>query len=183
MSPIEPADVDGASAMVAKESRVDVDGTWRADSIDGVEFRPTRPVPHEDGFVTEVARRDWPIVDADITQVHVSSTLPGRVRAWGLHLASTDRLFVVSGLVSIVVHDRRVGSPTFGATAEYRISERNPGLVIIPPGLHHGWKNIGTEEAFVINLPSVPYDHDGPDALDLPYDDPSASELVPWRWE
>lgn len=183
MDPLDRTAIDGTAAMTEKFSRVDRNGTWRAPHIDGVEFRPTRPVPHEDGFVTEVARRDWPAIDADITQVHVSSTLPGRVRAWGLHLASTDRLFVVSGLVSIVVHDRRNGSATFGTTAEYRVSERNPGIVIIPPGVHHGWKNIGTEEAFVLNLPSVPYDHEGPDALDLPYDDPRASELVPWRWE
>ena len=105
-----------------------------------------------------------------------------RIRAWGLHQHSTDRLFVVSGLVSLVVFDGRSDSPTSGALNEFKVSERNPGLLVIPPNLYHGWKNIGTTEAFIINMPSSQYDYDGPDALDLPYDSPRAPEIVPFRW-
>ncbi len=46
----------------------------------------------------------------------------------------------------------------------------------------HGWKNIGTTEASIINMPSSQYDYDSPDALDLPYDSPRAAEIVPFRW-
>ncbi|MCX7430237.1 MAG: dTDP-4-dehydrorhamnose 3,5-epimerase family protein [Planctomycetia bacterium] len=111
-----------------------------------------------------------------------SGPLPGRVRPWGLHQRSTDRLFVVSGLVSIVVFDGRTASPTFGAINEFKVSDRNPTLLVIPPDLYHGWKNIGTSEAFVINMPTVQYDYENPDALDLPYDAPAAAEIVPYRW-
>jgi dTDP-4-dehydrorhamnose 3,5-epimerase len=148
----------------------------------GLQFRATRPVPHEDGFVSEIARSAWPEIDLPIVQVHVTTTMPGRVRAWGLHRASTDRLFVVSGLVSIVVYDGREDSATFGTINEFRVSERNPGLVVIPPNLYHGWKNSGTDEAFIVNMPSSQYEYDGPDALDLPYESPSAPEVVPFRW-
>jgi dTDP-4-dehydrorhamnose 3,5-epimerase len=65
---------------------------------------------------------------------------------------------------------------------EFRLSERNPGLVVIPPNLYHGWKNIGIDEAFIINMPSSQYHHEEPDALDLPYDSSDAAELVPFRW-
>ena len=112
----------------------------------------------------------------------MTTTLPGRIRAWGLHEHSTDRLFVVSGLVSIIVFDARVGSPTHGLVNEFRSSERNPGLVVIPPNLYHGWKNIGTTEAYVINMPTNEYLHEAPDALDLPYDSPHAPDIVPFRW-
>ena len=64
----------------------------------------------------------------------------------------------------------------------YRVSERNPGLVVIPPNLYHGWKNFGVDEAFIINMPSSQYEHEGPDALDLPYEAPEAEEIVPFRW-
>ena len=67
---------------------------------------------------------------------------------------------MISGLVSIVVYDGRIGSPT----------------------LYHGCKNIGTTEAFIVNMPSEQYDYESPDALDLPYDSPNAPELVPFRW-
>jgi dTDP-4-dehydrorhamnose 3,5-epimerase len=172
----------GLDELVQKQSAVDHEGRWRADPIEGLRFRPTRPVPHEDGVVTEVARASWPEIDLPIVHVHVTTTQPGRIRAWGLHRHSTDRLFVVSGLVSLVVFDGRLDTDTAGALNEFKVSERNPGVLVIPPNLYHGWKNIGTTEASIINMPSSQYDYDSPDALDLPYDSPRAEEIVPFRW-
>jgi dTDP-4-dehydrorhamnose 3,5-epimerase len=176
------ARIAGRDALAHKESAVDAAGVLRQRPVDGLQFRPVRPVPHEDGTVTEVAREVWPEVDLPIVQVHITTTFPGRVRAWGLHEASTDRLFVVRGLVSIVVYDGREDSTTYRQVNEFRVSERNPGLLVIPPNLYHGWKNIGVDEAFIINMPSSQYDHDEPDALDLPYDSAAAEEVVPFRW-
>jgi hypothetical protein len=42
--------------LVEKHSAVDAEGQWRTDPVEGLRFRPTRSVPHEDGVVTEVAR-------------------------------------------------------------------------------------------------------------------------------
>ena len=178
----EPARVAGIEQLVAKHSAVDAVGQLRQDPIDGVRFRPVRPVPHEDGVVSEVARASWPEIDLPLVQVHVTTTLPDRIHAWGLHQRSTDRLFVVKGLVSIVVYDGREGSATCGGINEFRVSDRNPGLLVIPPHLYHGWKNIGTDEAFIINMPSSQYDYDEPDALDLPYPSSEAKRVVPFRW-
>ena len=174
--------IAGYDELVAKYSAVDVNGALHQDPIDGLRFRPVRPVPHEDGTVAEVARIAWDEVDLPIVQVHITTTLPSRVRAWGLHEQSTDRLFVVRGLVSIVVYDGREESPTYGYLNEFRVSERNPGLLVVPPNLYHGWKNIGIDEAFIINMPSNQYDHDHPDALDMPYESELAEKIVPFRW-
>ncbi len=174
--------ITGFETLVQKESAVDATGRLRQDAIDGVRFRPTRPVPHEDGTVAEVARTVWPEIDHPIVQVHVTTTLPTRIRAWGLHQASTDRLFVVKGFVSIVVYDAREESPTYGCFNEFRVTERNPGLLVIPPNLFHGWKNFGMDEALIINMPSSLYEHEGPDALDLPYESEKAAAIVPFRW-
>lgn len=175
-------EVDGKDRLLKKQSAVDVNGRLRQSLIEGLQFRPTRPVPHEDGTLAEVARTDWPEVDQPIVHVHVTTTEPGRIRAWGLHQRSTDRLFVVRGLVSIVVFDGRRSSSTHGIVNEFKVSERNPGLLVIPPDLYHGWKVIGTEEAFIINMPTSAYHHQEPDALDLPYDSAEARDVVPWRW-
>lgn len=174
--------VDGANVLRSKRSQVNSSGQWRTVPIEGLQFRPTRPVPHEDGTLTEIARRSWPEIDHEVVHIHVTSTLPGRIRAWGMHQRSADRLFVVRGLVSIVVFDGRKDSPTHGALNEFKVSDRNPGLVVIPPNLYHGWKNIGTDEAFIINMPTSEYNYDAPDALDLPYEAPEAGTIVPWRW-
>ena len=172
----------GGSELVAKHSAVTEQGLLRNAPIEGVSFRPTRPVPHEDGHVVEVARASWDIVDAPIVQVHTTTTFPGRIRAWGLHQRSTDRLFVVEGLVQIVVFDGRGGSPTFGRVNVFTVSPKNPGLLIVPPNLYHGWKNIGTNEAIIINMPTSMYDHEVPDALDLPWDSEAARRIVPFQW-
>jgi dTDP-4-dehydrorhamnose 3,5-epimerase len=175
-------DVVGLDELLAKRSDVDASGKWRNQDIDGLRFRPTRPVAHADGHVTEVARTSWDILDKPIVQVHTTTTLPGRVRAWGLHQLGSDRLFVVDGLVKIAVFDGRRESPTFGNLAEFLISEKNPGLIVIAPNLYHGWKNIGSTVATIINMPDRMYDYDRPDALDLPWDSEAATRLIPYQW-
>jgi dTDP-4-dehydrorhamnose 3,5-epimerase len=175
-------DVVHRELLVSKSSAVGATGALRTEFIDGVVFRPTRPVPHDDGTLAEIARADWDEITDPIVHTHLTTTEPGRVRGWGLHQGSTDRLFVVKGLVSFVVYDGRVGSRTFGTVNEVKVSERNPGLLIVPPNLYHGWKVIGTEEAFIINMPTSPYRYDNPDALDIPYESELAPTVVPWRW-
>jgi len=175
-------EVHGAEELIAKHSAVDKDGNLHASLVQGVRFRPTRPVPHEDGHVTEVARVSWELLGMPIVQVHITTTFAGRIRAWGLHPLGTDRLFVVSGLVKLAVFDGRKDSPTFGRVNEFVVSERNPGLLIVPPNLYHGWKNIGTSEAIIINMPDRMYDYEQPDALDLPWDSEAASRLIPYKW-
>ena len=179
--PVRPS-VVGAPDLLAKPSAVNVDGTLRETLIEGVLFRPARPVPHEDGHLTEVARTSWDELSTPIVQVHVTTTLPGRIRAWGLQQRSTERLFVASGLVMIVVFDGRIGSPTEGRVNTFTVSERNPGLLFIAPNLYHGWKNIGTTEASIINMPDCLCAHAAPDALDLPWDSEAARRVVPWIW-
>jgi dTDP-4-dehydrorhamnose 3,5-epimerase len=179
--PDRPA-VVGGSELIAKRSAVTAQGALRNVPIEGVAFRPTRPVPHEDGHVAEVARASWDVVGGPIVQVHTTTTFPGRVRAWGLHQRSTDRLFVVEGLVQIVAFDGRDGSPTRGRFNVFTLSPKNPGLLVIGPNLYHGWKNIGVNEAIIINMPTSMYDYEGPDALDLPWDSEAAQRIIPFRW-
>jgi dTDP-4-dehydrorhamnose 3,5-epimerase len=172
--------VVGGNELLAKQSAVNEQGKLRLTPIHDVIFRPTRPVPHEDGHVTEVARASWDIIGGPVVQVHVTTTFPYRMRAWGLHQRSTDRLFVVNGLVKIVVFDGRLDSPTYGCVNEFSVSDKNPGLLVVPPNLYHGWKNIGTTEAVIINMPTSMYNYEAPDALDLPWDSEAAARIIPY---
>ncbi len=172
----------GEADLAAKHSAVRQDGSLRDVPIDGVLFRAVRPVPHEDGYLTEVARAGWDLLQSPIVQVHVTTTFAERVRAWGIHRSVTDRLFVVSGLVKIVVFDAREASPTFGRINEFVVGERSPGLLLIPPDLYHGWKNMGTAEATIINMPDAPYDYDAPDGRHLAWDSDAARRIIPYAW-
>ena len=174
--------ISGQAELAAKHSAVDEYGMLRAAPIEGVRFRPARAVPHEDGYLTEVARANWDVLKSPIVQVHVTTTFPDRVRAWGIHDAVTDRLFVVTGLVKIVVYDGREASPTFGRVNEFHVGERNPGLLVIPPNLYHGWKNLGATESVIINMPDRTYEYEAPDGRHLPWQSDVARHLIPYVW-
>ena len=75
----ENPNVVGGNELVAKQSAVDEQGKLRSLPIDGVIFLPVRPVPHEDGHVTEVARASWGELADPVMQVHLTTTFPSRV--------------------------------------------------------------------------------------------------------
>jgi dTDP-4-dehydrorhamnose 3,5-epimerase len=47
-------------------------------------------------------------------------------------------------------------------------SERAPALLVIPRGVYHAVRNIGTTDAIFVNMPTRAYDHGDPDKLRLP---------------
>jgi len=54
-------------------------------------------------------------------------------------------------------------SPTKGEINEFFVGERNPLFILIPPGVYHGLKAIGSEPAITIGLPTELYNYDEPD--------------------
>ena len=175
--------VDGFDAAARRVSYTTSSGVPRIQPIEGVALRLVRPASHPHGHLTEVFREDWGVTDAPLVQVTFTTTFPGRVRAWGLHEFTTDRLFAATGSLCIVCYDGRQGSPTYGASNEFFLGEYNQGLVIIPPGVYHGWKNIGANEASIVSMPSRMYDHESPDRYELRWDSPEAEQIIPYVWE
>jgi dTDP-4-dehydrorhamnose 3,5-epimerase len=177
-SPVDLEDVEGFASASKRKSHTSAEGALRLDPIDGVRYRLLRPVSHRDGHLTEAFRTDWGMTEAPIVQVNVTVTLPGRIRAWGIHRFTVDRLFAATGSLCIVCYDGRRDSPSFGCTNEFMLRERNQGLVVIPPGVYHGWKNLGGDEATIISMPSRLYDHDGPDRWELMWDCDEARKII-----
>jgi dTDP-4-dehydrorhamnose 3,5-epimerase len=175
-------DVEGFTSALAMESRTTSAGALRLTPIEGVKYRLMRPVSHHDGHLTEAFRADWAVTEAPIVQVNLTTTFPGRTRGWGIHQFTIDRLFAATGSLCIVCYDGRRGSRTFGCVNEFMLGERNQGLVVIPPGVFHGWKNVGHCEATIVSMPSRLYDHNGPDRWELPWDSDGARTTIPYRW-
>jgi dTDP-4-dehydrorhamnose 3,5-epimerase len=174
--------VDGFTSAFPRQSHTTANGALRLDAINGVRYRLIRPVSHRQGHLTEVFRTDWGLTEAPIVQVNMTVTFPGEVRAWGIHRFTIDRLFGATGSLCIVCYDGRQKSPTFGCVNEFFLGGRNQGLVVIPPGVYHGWKNIGGDEATIISMPSRLYDYDGPDRWELSWDSETARTTIPYRW-
>src|ERR1051326_1995394 len=184
-SKVRPANfgaIEGFTSASARTSLTNAQGALRLDPIDGVRYRLPRPVSHHHGHLTEAFRMDWRVTDAPVVQVNVTVTFPGRIRAWGIHRFTVDRLFAATGSLLIVCYDGRRYSSTFGCVNEFMLGERNQGLVVIPPGVYHGWKNIGDSEAAIVSMPSQLYDHDGPDRWQLSWDSEAARATIPYQW-
>jgi dTDP-4-dehydrorhamnose 3,5-epimerase len=165
----------------ATKDEQSVTSDWEVlqETIDGVRLIEVRNVIGERGGTTEVLRRDW-FADAEspvIDQVFQVTLGAHAVSAWHVHMNTIDRLFVTAGHAKIVLYDSRPGSPTHGMVNEFRLGDRRPGLVIVPPGVWHGLKNLAAEEARVLNLVDRAYEYGDPDHWRLPAD----TEEIPYR--
>ena len=112
-------------------------------------------------------------------QVYMTTTYPGVVKAWHLHKVQDDNFCCVRGMVKLVLYDGRDDSSTKGTVTEYFIGDHNPLLVRVPPGVHHGWKCISTDEAIVVNIPTEPNNYEAPDEFRADWDSPQ----VPYSWD
>src|SRR6516165_4122316 len=111
--------VDAFTSASPRQSLTTAAGALRVDPIDGVRYRLARPVSHHHGHLTEAFRADWGLTDAPVVQVNLTTTFPGRIRGWGIHRFTVDRLFAATGSFCIVCYDGRRGSPTFGCVNEF----------------------------------------------------------------
>ena len=126
--------------------------------IEGVEIRPLRRLSDERGWLTEVFRSDEVRTEILPAMAYVSITHPGMSRGPHEHLRQTDMFcFVGPGEFELRLWDNRPESPTFGNTQGLRAGEKDPIVLVIPPGVVHAYKNVGRVDAMVINFPNQLY--------------------------
>ncbi|MFH1539544.1 MAG: dTDP-4-dehydrorhamnose 3,5-epimerase family protein [bacterium] len=146
--------------------------------IDGVKEKKLRVIPDERGFLMEMLRSDDPFFQK-FGQVYLTVAYPGVVKGWHYHTKQTDHFIAVKGMMKVVLYDRREGSPTKGEVNEFFMGERNPTLLVIPPGVVHGFKAIGTEPAYLVNVPTELYNYNEPDEHRIPAHDND----IPYDWK
>lgn len=139
--------------MRPRFQELEISGVWLAGLVVHADRR---------GWLAEVFRQDW--FDSGLGPMHqpvmgyVSETLPGVVRGPHEHRFQTD-LFVFAGPSDflVVLWDNRAGSVTAGRRIELRLGEGSPGILVVPPGVVHGYKNIGNVAGRVLNFPNRLY--------------------------
>jgi dTDP-4-dehydrorhamnose 3,5-epimerase len=186
MPPAKPSEAGGAPAKPesAPPPAGAERGAHRVDSrlIEGVLVKELRILPDARGYLMEVLRADdfgFFGEDAPFGQAYVTCVYPGVVKAWHAHRAQTDRFTCVSGTARLVLYDGRPDSPTHGSVNQFVIGNLSPRLVLIPPGVQHGFTALGTEPALVLNIPTGTYDYMNPDELRL---DPHSND-IPFDWD
>ncbi|MFA6416989.1 MAG: dTDP-4-dehydrorhamnose 3,5-epimerase family protein [Patescibacteria group bacterium] len=114
----------------------------------------------ERGFLAELFRADE--LDFKPAMSYASFTNPGVIRGPHEHVAQSD-CFVFLGPGSFALHlwDRRANSSTNGEKMEIIVGENNPTLVIVPPGVVHGYKCVSEIPALSLNFPDKLYRGEG----------------------
>lgn len=148
----------------------------QATLIDGVRVKPITWNFDERGRLVEILRADDEIFK-QFGQTYCTTAKPGIVKGWHHHKLQDDNFSCVHGAIRLALYDARPDSTTFGQINEFILSVDHPILVQIPPEVYHGFKCISQEEAIVINVPTLPYNHASPDESridpyenDIPYD-------------
>ena len=141
--------------------------------IDGVKVKDLKVIPDERGLLMEMWRSDDPDFER-FGQVYVTMVYPGRGQGVALPQEADRPLRVrLAGWPRSSCTTTREDSPTHGETNEFVIGWQRQRLVIIPPGVYHGFTAVGTEPACIVNIPTELYDYDDPDEYRLPFDDPA----------
>jgi dTDP-4-dehydrorhamnose 3,5-epimerase len=145
--------------------------------IDGVTVKELELFPNSNGNLMTVQRRDEKGFPG-FGQVYVTQTFAGVIKAWYRHKNQIDQIAIVSGSVKLVLFDDREDSATRNALSELILADTAPRLVLIPPGIWHGFQAVGTTGAFLLHLNTEPYLFDAPDEERLESGDPS----IPYSW-
>lgn len=145
--------------------------------IKGVQVQSLKRIPDERGLLMEILRSDNPIFQR-FGQVYLTMAYPQAVKAWHYHTKQTDHFCVVKGMAKVVLYDSRKASPTFRQINEFFMGDLNPMLVVIPPLVMHGFKAIGTEPAYLINIPTELYNYKHPDEHRIP----PHTKKIPYDW-
>lgn len=145
--------------------------------IDGVKIKKLKVIPDERGWLMEILRSDDDIFEK-FGQVYLTTAYPGVVKAWHLHKKQTDNFTCIKGMMKVALYDSRKNSPTHKEINELFIGEKNLMLISVPPLVYHGFKAIGTESAYFLSIPTLPYNYNEPDEYRLPPD----SEEISYDW-
>ena len=145
--------------------------------IEGVKTKKLGVIPDERGWLMEILRSDDELFEK-FGQVYVTTAYPNVVKAWHYHKKQTDNFTCIKGMMKVALYDAREDSATYKEVNEFFVGEKNPILISVPPGVYHGFKAVGTETAYFLSIPTLPYNYEEPDEFRLPPD----TKEIPYDW-
>ncbi len=124
--------------------------------MDGVIIKKVERYEDNRGWLMEVFRNDE--INYQPAMAYVSLTNPGIVRGPHEHKDQSD-CFIFTGPGNFELHlwDRRESSVTKGDHVIISVGQNSPTMVIVPPGVVHGYKCVSETPAYSINLPDRLY--------------------------
>lgn len=142
--------------------------------IEGVKVIDLPIFEDDRGFLVEIARH------ADDPEPHgvvhrfgqvylVGDPVRGIIRAFHKHEELWDWFFISHGSAKFVLKDDRKSSKTFGEIQTVIASARKPRLIVVPPGVYHGWMSL-EDDTLMVSTASHTYNRQKPDEVRIPPD-------------
>lgn len=130
--------------------------------INGVICRPLLVYDDARGWLAEIFRRDEVAPDQAPVMAYVSVTKPGVARGPHAHREQTDLFcFAGPGNFRVILWDDRQDSATYRVRQDFLLGESCPAILIVPPGVVHGYLNVSDRPGFVCNFANRLYRGEG----------------------
>lgn len=123
---------------------------------------PLRKFVDERGWLAELFRHDELSEDFYPVMGYVSVTEPGVQRGPHEHVEQADLFcFIGPSNFKLRLWDNRPDTETYGRMMTLFVGADNPQAVIVPKGVAHAYKNVGSVPGVVINCPNRLYMGEG----------------------
>jgi len=126
--------------------------------IQDVVVYPLKKFVDERGWLCELFRHDEIAEECYPAMAYISLTEPNTQRGPHEHVEQADLFcFLGASNFKLRLWDNRENSPTFRNVMTLFVGADNPQAVIVPIGVVHAYKNVGSEKGMVINCPNRLY--------------------------
>jgi dTDP-4-dehydrorhamnose 3,5-epimerase len=119
------------------------------------------------GYLMEVLREDDPHFKRFGYMYVAGDNVKGIVRAFHKHLKMWEWFYCSHGSARYVLADDRPESPTYKRMNSIVIGQRNPCVLVVPPGVFHGWVSL-EDDTQIVAVGSEPYNPKSLDEVRVP---------------
>ena len=142
--------------------------------IEGVDVIKLTTHVDDRGYLIEIARAAEDAAPHGVIhkfgQVYlVGDPVRGTIRAYHKHEELWDWFFISHGSAKFVLKDDREDSPTNEEMMTVVISAQAPRLLVVPPGVYHGWISL-EDDTQMVSTASHTYNQENPDETRIPPD-------------
>lgn len=140
--------------------------------IKEVELIPLKVNTDDRGYLIVIGssgRPDAPNIPTMKEVYVVGNMSKGTIRAFHKHEKLWDYFFISHGSAKFVLVDDRGDVGTHHEVNAFVLTERNPSLLVVPPGVYHGWMSL-EDDTQMVSIADVPYNPSSPDEKRIPPD-------------
>ena len=140
--------------------------------ITGVKCAPFAVWPDDRGYFLEVQRMGLGLAAAfpkETTQISAALNYPGIIKAFHFHKHQTDCWTPAMGMFQVALIGLRPDSIHYGRCNTLYVGGLRPWQILIPPGVAHGYKVLGTGPSMLIYATDCFYNPQ--DEGRIPYND------------